>query len=191
MIFFSILLTLDPMGAKFQNAIPPIQIAAKVFKLLNFFLNGPHKSLGIFEIWNFNDFFFVFDNMGPYGSETVKILFLLQIAAICFQICPDIGSRWSSQNYGGIFFKVKFPILNNIWISNSPLYPTEGTNTSIVWKKNDRREKRSEMWDSRAVIEHISCTFGIAAFKFFFGDHSMHFAIFPKMPFSKWRFLYT
>ena len=50
MIFFSILLTLDPMGAKFQNAIPPIQIAAKVFKLLNFFLNGPHKSLGIFEI---------------------------------------------------------------------------------------------------------------------------------------------
>ncbi len=36
---------------------------------------------GIFENWNFNDFFFAFLNMGPYGSENFKPPLLVQVAA--------------------------------------------------------------------------------------------------------------
>ncbi len=52
-----------------------------------------------FEFLNFNDFFFVFVNMGPYGRENFKTLLLLQIAAESFQTLPEFSSQWSSQNY--------------------------------------------------------------------------------------------
>ncbi len=61
------------------------QVLAKSFQtFLNFFPNGPHKTtFGIFDNWNFNDFFFVFVNMEHYGSENFKTL-LLKITAKCF-----------------------------------------------------------------------------------------------------------
>ena len=42
--------------------------------------------------------FFVFVNMGPYGSENLKMRLLLQIAAERFQTFPEFSSQWSSQN---------------------------------------------------------------------------------------------
>ncbi len=56
----------------------------------------------IFEKKTFSDFlriFFVFVNMGPYGSENFKMLLLLQIADKSFQTFPEFSSQWSSQNH--------------------------------------------------------------------------------------------
>ncbi len=36
--------------------------------------------------------------------------------------------------------------------------------TSIIWKASDRRVKRSEIWDSRTVLQHIVGTFDLVAF---------------------------
>ena len=41
----------------------------------------------------------------------------------------------------------------------------EKSKTSIIWKKSDRRAKRSEIWDSRVVVQHIWGAFGLVAFK--------------------------
>ena len=42
----------------------------------------------------------------------------------------------------------------------------EETKTSIIWKMNDRRVKRSKIWDSRRVVQpHVSGTFALAPFK--------------------------
>ncbi len=49
----------------------------------------------IFEKKFFVDFlriFFVFVNMGPYGSKNFKTLLLLQIAALSFQTFPEFSS---------------------------------------------------------------------------------------------------
>ncbi len=42
--------------------------------------------------------FFVFLNMGPYGSPDFKTLFLVQIAAESFHFFPEFSSQWSTQN---------------------------------------------------------------------------------------------
>ncbi len=52
---------------------------------------------------NFLQIFFIFFNMGPYGSENFKMLLLLQIAAKRFETCPEFYSQWSSQNYAWDF----------------------------------------------------------------------------------------
>ncbi len=87
--FFSFSLTLDPMGVKISKRYS-YKSQPKAFKLfLNFFPNGPHpkqktkqkkKTFGSFEILNIQilTIFFCFLNMGPYGSEHFKTLFLLQ-----------------------------------------------------------------------------------------------------------------
>ncbi len=49
----------------------------------------------IFEKKTFSDFlriFFVFVNMGPYGSQNFKTLLLLQIAAESFHTLPEFSS---------------------------------------------------------------------------------------------------
>ncbi len=57
------------------------------------------------------EFFFVFVNMGPYGSENFQTLLLLQIAAENFQTFPECSSQWSSQNYVWDFEILKIEIL--------------------------------------------------------------------------------
>ena len=43
----------------------------------------------------------------------------------------------------------------------------EKSKTSIIWKSSDQRAKRSEIWDSRVVVQHtcIQGTFALVAFK--------------------------
>ncbi len=41
----------------------------------------------------------------------------------------------------------------------------EKSKTSIIWKTSDRRAKRSEIWDSRVVVQYIWGIFGLVAFK--------------------------
>ena len=62
--------------------------------MLTMFLNGHHNSTVLdflnFEFTIFNYFlFFVFDNMGPYGSKTFKTLLLPQIPLEYFETSPD------------------------------------------------------------------------------------------------------
>ena len=54
-----------------------------------------------FFYYYFLRIFFVFVNMGPYGTPDFKTLLLLQIIAKSFQTSPEFSSEWSSQNYGG------------------------------------------------------------------------------------------
>ena len=49
-------------------------------------------------------------------------------------------------------------------MANSPLYPMEKSKTSIILKTRARRAKRSEIWESRVVIQHIRGTFGLLVF---------------------------
>ncbi len=49
--------------------------------------------------FDFLRIFFVFVNMGPYGSEICKTLHLLQITAESFHTFPEFSPQWSSQNY--------------------------------------------------------------------------------------------
>ena len=46
----------------------------------------------------------------------------------------------------------------------------EKPKTSIMWKTSDHRAKRSEIWDSRTVYQHIWGTFGLVAFKVILGS---------------------
>ncbi len=46
----------------------------------------------------------------------------------------------------------------------------EKSKTSIIWKKSDRRAKRSEIWDSWVVVQHIRGTFDTLAFKVILGS---------------------
>ncbi len=41
----------------------------------------------------------------------------------------------------------------------------EKSKTSIIFKTSDHRAKRSEIWDSWVVVQHIRGTFGLLAFK--------------------------
>ncbi len=41
----------------------------------------------------------------------------------------------------------------------------EKSKSSIIWKASDRGTKRSEIWDSWVVMQHIKGTFGLLAFK--------------------------
>ncbi len=109
-----------------------------------------------FFIFYFLRIFFVFVNMGPYGSENFKTLLLLQLVAESFQTSPEFSSQWFSQNYIWDFWNFEFAILMIFFskISNSPLYPMEKPKTSIIWKASDRRAKRSEIWDSRVLVVH-------------------------------------
>ncbi len=58
--------------------------------------------LGFLKFWklNFNDFFFVFLNMGHYyGSQDFQTLLLLRIAAESFQNFSEYSSQRASQKY--------------------------------------------------------------------------------------------
>ncbi len=54
------------------------------------------------------------------------------------------------------YFPILIPVFKRIClkISNSPLYPMEKPKTSNIWKKSDLRAKRSEIWDSRGVLQY-------------------------------------
>ncbi len=56
----------------------------------------------------------------------------------------------------------------------------EKPKTSIVWKTSDRREKRSEIWDSWVLVEYILHTFDIVTPKVILGSFGA-FAIFRNL----------
>ncbi len=82
--FFPFSLILDPTLKRYSSLKPVFVPVDLFFKLLlNFLVNDPHKST-VLDFWNFDftifhDLFFVFVNMGPYGSKTPKTLLLPQI----------------------------------------------------------------------------------------------------------------
>ncbi len=47
------------------------------------------------------DIFFVFVNMGPYGSKNFKTQLLLQIEDKSLETCPEFSSQRSTQNNVG------------------------------------------------------------------------------------------
>ena len=57
--------------------------------------------------------------MGLNGSEKLKTLLLLQIAAKRFETCPEFSSQWSSQKYVWDFWNFEFLIFNDFFFENS------------------------------------------------------------------------
>ncbi len=94
--------------------------------------------------------FFVFVNMGPYGSKNFKTLLLLQIAAESFQTFPEFSSQWSSQKLRLGFLKIEILkiFFRKFRIYHCTLWRNQ---TSIIWKTSDRRAKGSEIWDSGSL----------------------------------------
>ena len=142
---FSFPLTWEPIEAKFQNATPPINHSQKFSNFSWIFFSVLTKLRLRFwksEKWNVNDFFVVV-NMGPYGSENLKTLLLLQILVKCFQTWNEFCSHWSSQNYVWPFLEIEFPIFSDfiLKISNSTSYSKEKPKSSIIWKMSNRGVK--------------------------------------------------
>ena len=95
--FFLLSLTWDPMGAKMPKHYSSLKSLLNPFILfLNFLLSCPHKSTVLdFEIlsfWFFTIFFFVFINVGPYGSQNFRTLLLPQITFESFQTFSEFSS---------------------------------------------------------------------------------------------------
>ena len=59
----------------------------------------------------------------------------------------------------------------------------EKSKTSNIWKTSDRRAKRSELWDSWVVVQHIWGTFSLVAFKVIWGSFGA-LVIFPETTMS-------
>ncbi len=85
----------------FQKVCLCYKLQPKFIKLLlNYFLMVlTIPPLEFSKFWNYNDFFFVFVNMGPNGSDDFKTLFLLQITVESFQTFPEFSFYWFSPNW--------------------------------------------------------------------------------------------
>ncbi len=69
---------------------------------------GSYAQKFFFDFLGF--FFFVFVNMGPYGSQNFKRLLLPQITFESFQTLSEISSQWSSQKFCFGFWNFEFLI---------------------------------------------------------------------------------
>ncbi len=74
---------------------PNARISFKFWLLLQL----SHTLGFVLNFWNIFRIFFVLVNMGPYGSQHLKTLLLLQIAGESFHTFAEFSSQWSSQNY--------------------------------------------------------------------------------------------
>ena len=92
--------------------------------------------------------------MVPNGRENFKTLLLQQIAAKRFETCPEFSSQWSSQNFVWNFWNFEFLIFNDCFskIQKFTIVPYGEIKNLSIWKTNDRRAKRSEIWDSLVVF---------------------------------------
>ncbi len=101
---------------------------------------GPYAQM-LFEFWKKNFFdilgiFFVFVNMGPYGSQNFKTLLLPQIAIEYFETSFEFPNNRPHKVLFWIFAILSFWLLTNFL--NSPLYPT-GKPKSLNYLENERQ----------------------------------------------------
>ena len=100
----------DPLGAKTSKCYSSLKSLFQSFHTFSKFSSqcSSQKLLfWIFEILRFWFFtiFFVFFNMGPYGSQNFKMLLLPQVTCQCFQFFSEVYSEWSWQKYCFRFLK--------------------------------------------------------------------------------------
>ncbi len=110
----SILALLDYVSRAHEIEIRPSSVRPSVSSIiseviawislkLRLWLHLGHMPRNFFMI--FLRIFFVFVNMGPYGSQNVQTLLLPQIAFESFQPFPEFSSQLSSQKYSLGFLK--------------------------------------------------------------------------------------
>ena len=155
--FVSFSLTWDPMGVNISKRYSSLKLLLNLYNsnlFWNFFSVVHTKGMfWIFEIFSirfFTIFFFIFVNMGPYGSHNFKTLLLPQITFESFQTFSEFSSQWSSKST--VFWFGKF------WVSvffKFTTIPYGKPKTSIIWKTSDRRTKRSEIWGSGVSVQCI------------------------------------
>ncbi len=135
------------MGAKISKRYSSYNSQPKVFKLLLIFLPNVLKTtLGIFKILKIEIlmiFFFVFVNMGPYGSQNFKVLLLLQIGfdSIPHFFCLFFFSTKLSRKFPvtvsqKLLISIsKFQFFFKYW--NLTLWPVGNEKLPIFWKWAD------------------------------------------------------
>ncbi len=145
--FFFFFLILGTYGRKKVKTLLFLQIAAESFQTFSEFSSqwsSQNYGFEILKVEILMIFFSFFLTWGPYGSQNIKTLLLPPITFESFQTF-----------FFWIFFSVvltkvlfwTFEILSFRFLKNflnSPLYLWVKPKTSIIWKRSDRRAKRSE-----------------------------------------------
>ncbi len=118
-IVFSFSLTSNAMGAKTSKRYSSLKTRLNPFKLFLTFVSGAHKhySFEFLKFWVFNfSRFFVFVNMGPYGSQNFKTLLLPQINFESF--LPFLNFLLIGPHKSTVFFCFVFQILSFWFLTN-------------------------------------------------------------------------
>ena len=108
--YFWFSLTWDPMRAKISKHYS-LKSLLTLFKLfLKFLLSCPYKST-VLDFWNFEfmifqDLFFVFVNMGPYGSKNFKMLLLPQFTFESFKLFLKFLLSFPHKSYCFWIFEI-------------------------------------------------------------------------------------
>ena len=108
------------------------ELQTKVFKLfLNFLPNGPHKTMfGIFENWNFNEFYQFSLKWDPMGENISKRYSSYKSQPKVFKLLLNFPPNGPHKAMFGIFEILSFRFLTIFFseISNLPLQPMENLN---------------------------------------------------------------
>ncbi len=89
--------------------------------------------------------------MGPKGSGKFKVLLLLEVAAKSLQTCPKFSSQWFSQKNRLGTFEIFSLRDQKFQIHHRAIWGNQ--NLNYLENESDRRAKRSEIWDSRVVVQ--------------------------------------
>ncbi len=140
---------------------------------------GPYAQ----KIFDFLGIFFVFVNMGPYGSQNFKTLLLPQISFESFQtFFWNFFSVVLTKVLFWIFEIWSFRFFNEFFIFTFATYGE--TKPSSTWKTNDRRSNQIEIWASGVSIH---CTHGTIYTKYWPPRLKFHSVSFYDQSFSRYR----
>ena len=157
--FLRIFFVFVNMGANgsenFKTRYSSYKSQPKVFKLfLNFLPNGPHKTtFGIFENWNFNEFYSFSLTWDPMGAKISKRYSSYKPQPNVLKLALNFPPNGPHIITFGIFEILSVWFLTN-FVENSKftIVAYGEIKKTIIWKTSDRRAKRSEISDSWVVI---------------------------------------
>ena len=120
-IFFFVFVNIGPYGRQNFKTLLLLQKAARSFQTFPEVSSQRFSQNYIWDFWNFgnwnfNDFFFVFLNMGSNESDSFKTLLLLHIATKCFHTCHEFSLIGSHKTMFGIFELLRFWFLTNCFL---------------------------------------------------------------------------
>ncbi len=173
-IFF-VFVNMGPYGNKHFKTLLLLQITFESFQFFPEFssqCSSQKHCFGFLKFWesDFSGLFFSFSlTWGPMGAKTSKhysLKPLLNLFKLFMHFLFSVLHKSTVLN----FWNFEFPIFHQCL--NFTIVPYEETQN--LWKTNDGRAKRSEIWASRVSTQCIQETFDSKCERSFWG-HSVHF----------------